>query len=104
MYGKEVDSKSPAIFNIGDKVQISKTRRAFNKGYLPNWTEEIFTVTEVIDTKSRTYKLEDYGNEKIEGSFYEKEIQRVIKTDEIFKIEKILSTRKRKGAKEYFVK
>ena len=66
--------------------------------------EEVFTVTDVIDTKLRTYKLEDYGNEKIEGSFYEKEIQRVVKTEDVFKIEKALSTRKRKGIKEYFVK
>ena len=104
MYGKEVINKSSAKFKVGDKVRISKTRRAFDKGYLPNWTEEIFTVTEVIDTKPRTYKLEDYGHEKIEGSFYEKEIQRVVKTDDVFKIEKVLSTRKRKGVKEYFVK
>ena len=104
MYGKEVTSKSSAKFKVGDKVRISKTRRAFDKGYLPNWTEEVFTITDAIDTKPRTYKLEDYGHEKIEGSFYEKEIQRVVKTDNIFKIEKILSTRKRKGVKEYFVK
>ena len=53
MYGKEVDSKSPAKFKIGDKVRISKTRRAFDKGCLSNWTKEIFTVTQVIDTKPR---------------------------------------------------
>ena len=104
MYGKEVTSKSSAKFKVGDKVRISKTRRTFDKGYLPHWTEEVFTIADVIDTKPRTYKLEDYGQEKIEGSFYEKEIQRVVKTDKIFKIENILSTRKRKGVKEYFVK
>ena len=76
-------------------MRISKTRRAFDKGSLPDLTEEIFTVIEFINTKPRTYKLEDYGNEKIEGSFYEKVIQRVVETDEIFKIEKILSARKR---------
>ena len=74
MYSKEVDSKSPAKFKIGDQVRISKTRRAFDKGYLPNWIEKIFTATEIIDTKHRTYKLVDYGNEKIEGSFYKKEM------------------------------
>ena len=104
MYVKEVTSKSTVKFKVGDKVRISKTRRAFYKVYLPNWTEEIFAITEVIDTKPPTYKLEDYGCEKIEGSFYEKEIQRVVKTDHVFKIEKVLSKRKRKGAKEYFVK
>ena len=39
--------------------------------------------------------------EKIESSFYEKEIQQVVKTDDVFKIKKVLSTGKRKGAKEY---
>ena len=104
MYGKELTSKSTSKFKVGDKVRISKPRRAFDKGYLPNWTEKIFTVTKVIATQSPTYKLKDYGHEKIEGSFYEKEIQRVVKTNDVFKIEKVLSTRKRKGVKKYFVK
>ena len=50
------------------------------------------------------YKLEDYGHEKIEGSFYEKEIQLVVKTDDVFKIEKVLFTRKRRGVKKDFFK
>ena len=104
MYGKEVISKSTAKFKVGDKMRISKTRRVFDKGYLPNWTEEIFIVSEVIDTKPPTNKLEEYEYEKIEGSFYEKKIQQVVKTDDVFKIEKVLSTRKRKGVKKYFVK
>ena len=103
IYGKEVTGKTSAKFKVGDKVPISKMRRAFDKGYLPNWTE-VFTITDVIDTKPWTYKLEDYGHEKIEGSFYEKELQRVDKTDNVFRIEKILSTRKRKGVEEYFIK
>ena len=42
MYSKEVISKLTANFKVGDKVRIGKTRRAFDKGYLPNWAEEIF--------------------------------------------------------------
>ena len=53
---------------------------------------KFFTIAEVIDTRLPTYKLENYGPEKIEGSFYEKEIQRAVKTENVFKIEKILST------------
>ena len=30
--------------NVGDKVRISKVKSVFAKGYLPNWTEEIFTI------------------------------------------------------------
>ena len=30
-------------FAVGDKVRISKyKRKVFDKGYTPNWTEEIF--------------------------------------------------------------
>ena len=101
MYGEEVPS--PAKLKMGDKVRISKTRRAFDKGYLPNWTEEIFTITEALRTTPPTYKIKDYDDEEIVGSFYDKELQLVTSGD-VFKIEKIMSTRKRKGVKEYFVK
>ena len=29
---------------VSDLVRISKERLVFGKGYLPNWTEEIFVV------------------------------------------------------------
>ena len=35
-------------FQIGDKVRISKYKRpVFDKGYTPNWTEEIFEVNKI---------------------------------------------------------
>jgi hypothetical protein len=43
--------------------------------------------------------------ESIKGKFYEQEIQRVEKRyDDLFKIEKILKTRKRGNRVEYYVK
>ena len=83
--------------NIGDKVRISKVKSVFGKGYLPNWTEEIFTVTQ-INKKffPTTYKLRDYMNESIEGSFYRHEIEPIIHNDDdSFIIEKIIRRRKR---------
>ena len=76
-------------FAIGDKVRISKyKRRVFDKGYTPNWTDEIFVIDEVLPTKPVTYKIVDLTGEAIEGSFYEQELQ---ETDqEIFKIDKVL--------------
>ena len=35
---------------IGNRVRISKARRQFKKGYLPSWTEELFTVSRVTRT------------------------------------------------------
>src|SRR5271155_1967724 len=34
-------------FQIGDKVRISRIKTLFEKGYLPNWSEEIYEITEV---------------------------------------------------------
>ena len=42
-------------FSIGDKARISKyKRRVFDKGYTPNWTEEVFVVDKVMLTKPVT--------------------------------------------------
>ena len=98
MYGS-TDVRSRAKLKVGDKVRISKTRHVFDKGYLPNWTEEIFTVSEVIATSPSTYKIIDYG-EEVNGSFYDKELQRIDKKDDEYKDEKILRTRRKNGVKE----
>ena len=33
-------------YNVGHMVRISKQRLTFSKGYLPNWSEEIFVIRE----------------------------------------------------------
>ena len=56
-------------FSIGNKVRLSKyKRRVFDKGYTPNWTEELFVVDKVILTKPVTYNVVDLLGEKVEGS------------------------------------
>ena len=34
-------------FQVGDHVRISKYRNIFAKGYIPNWSEEIFVIKNV---------------------------------------------------------
>ena len=76
-------------FAIGDKVRISKyKRRVFDKGYTPNWTEEVFVVDKVLPTKPITYHVIDSMGEEIEGTFYEKELQKA--KQQTFGIEKVL--------------
>lgn len=91
-------------FLIGDTVRISKYKNIFQKGYLRNWTDELFTVTERYPTHPVTYGLTDLSGEDIKGRFYEQELQRVIKTDDVYEIESILKSRKRNGKIEYYVK
>ena len=89
---------------VGDKVRISKGKRVFKKGYLPNWTDEIFTVKHRYPTDPATYGIEDYGGESIKGKFYEYELQKVIKDDDVYDVERILKTRKVNGKVQHFVK
>ena len=60
-------------------------------------------MNEAIATAPPTYKLVHYGGEKVKGSFYNKELQRFDKKDEVYKDEKILRTRWKRGVKEYFI-
>src|SRR5271156_1239432 len=100
---QEVKVKKSKI-KVGDSVRISKAKSIFEKGYLPRWTEEVFTVVKIIESKPRQYKLVDYDKEVVDGSFYTEELQVVDKPD-VFRVEKVLQTRKaRGGKKEYFVK
>jgi len=90
---------------IGDSVRMTMQRRPFHKGYIGNWSEEIFKVADRMLTAPVTYKLKDLAGEDIKGAFYEDELQSVTKAeDELFDIERILKTRKRAGKVEYFVK
>ena len=75
-------------FDIGDKVRISKKKRHFEKGYTPNWTEELFVIDKQLDTSPVTYALKDLKGENIEGSFYEPELQK--SNQEVFRIEKVI--------------
>lgn len=98
--------KSPANwkYKLGDDVRISKSRVAFKKGYLPSWTEEIFHISSRIPSDPITYEISDFNDEKLKGKFYEQELQQISKDDDVYKVEKILKTRKRGRKIEYFVK
>ena len=86
-----------AKFKVGDFVRINKTKRTFEKGYLPNWTQELFKISAVVKTQSPvTYKMADLDGESVRGTFYSEELQRVEK-DQIYEIESILNHRKRKN-------
>ena len=68
----EKDSK----FKVGDRVRISRYKNIFAKGYAPNWKSEIFIVDKINDTVPYTYNLKYLNDEKIIGSFYDKELQK----------------------------
>jgi hypothetical protein len=89
---------------LQDRVRISMERQPFEKGYVGNWSEEIYVITQRHPTEPITYGLQDLAGEDIKGKFYEQELQKVTKTDDVYIVEKILKTRKRAGKIEYYVK
>ena len=56
-------------------VRISKVKGAFEKGYIPNWSEEHLLVKRDKSTPRRVFKLIDKGDEELKGSWYREEVQ-----------------------------
>ena len=100
LYGNDVEKRVRFKFQVGDRVRISKVKR---KSYLPNFTEEMFTVYKRVARQVPVYKLKDDAGEILDGTFYEPELQKIIKNDYVYRVEKILRKRKRKGIVEFLV-
>ena len=89
---------------VDDWVRLSKVKGPFAKGYLPNWTEEVFKVVSVSNGNPVQIRIKDYANNLIEGSYYQEEVQ-VVTEPKVFNIEAVLQTRNvGRGRKEYLVK
>ena len=73
-----------------------KIQKIFAKGYAPNWSEEVFVITEIKNTVPYTYIINDLKNEQIIGAFYEKELQKA--NQEEFRIKNVI---KKNGNKLY---
>ena len=54
---KEINNKDPK-FKIGDIVRISKHKNIFAKGYLLNWSEEVFVINKVKNLLPWTYSVD----------------------------------------------
>ena len=72
-FKKEVNDKNPK-FKVGDHVRISKYKNIFAKGYMPNWSEEIFIIKKIKSTVPWTYVINYLNGEEIIGTFYENEL------------------------------
>ena len=94
-YNEDSNKRNPK-FKVGDHVRICKYKNIFARGYVSNWSEEIFLIKKVKNTVPWTYSINDLNGEEITGSFYKKELQKT--NQKQFRIEEIL---KGKGDKLY---
>ena len=88
-------TKKPGKFKIGDRVRLSLEKNIFEKSYETNWTQEIFVIYDIKYSNVPYYYLKDLNNEKLQGTFYQEELQKT-KQDDLYTIEKILKTNKDK--------
>ena len=77
MLASRAESRKHA--KLGAVVRIKYREKLMDKGYYPSWTDELFTVQNIIkDTYNKPmYTLKDHSGELIEGRFYPEEIQEV---------------------------
>ena len=94
-FEKEVNNKDPK-FKVGDYIRISKYKNIFAKGYLPNWSEEVFIISKIENTVPWSYVINDLNGQEVIVRFHEKELQKT--NQEEFRIEKVL---KKNGNKLY---
>ena len=74
--GAEVKCK----FNIGDRVRIPVSKNIFDKGYTPNWSENIYIVSNKrSDGEVCYYRLKTLNGEWLDKFFYEQEMNLVLK-------------------------
>lgn len=106
VYGNLFDmNKNLSNLKENDTVRISREKQTFEKGYLPTYSDEIFTILTVIHGTPNTFVLKDHKGEKIQGKFYAEELcKTTVNTDTTWRIEKVLKSRRRKGVKELLVK
>jgi L-rhamnose mutarotase len=79
----------PPKFEIDETVRISRSKGIFAKGYIGNWSQELFKVASINRSVPTTYTLVDLNDEPIMGSFYEQEMMKA-KVRDVFFVEKIL--------------
>ena len=77
-FNKENNKEGPK-FKAGDHVGTSKYTNIFAKGYVPNWSEDVFAAKKVKNIVLLTYVISDLNGEEFSGNFYEKNWEKQIK-------------------------
>ncbi len=76
--GEKRNVSSKFLFSKGDFVRMSLRKTAFQREYSNKWTTEIFVISKRFFRNGICmYKLSDYSDEDITGTFYENELQKV---------------------------
>ena len=75
VYGYPLSSFPRPKFRVGDHVRVEVKHRTFEKGYEPNFDNEVYAITSVFRGDPNMYSLKDpEDGEDILGRYYEQEL------------------------------
>ena len=95
--------KTKPKFKVGDYVRLLKPKGPFNKGYLPQYTWEIFQISHIVPGDPPAYNVKDLNNEPIMNAlFYEPELSLVDKSQlkESYPIRQVLARKTNKDGEK----
>ena len=103
LYGNKMHQlgEEKSKFSPGQKVRIALELDAFDKKYGINWTDDVYTVKEVLKTRPLTYSLLDEHGNLLKGRYYNEDLQ-AVRTD-MFRVNKILKRKTVRGKKMVLV-
>ena len=103
LYGARMQElgEEKAKFKPGQKVRVALELGAFDKKYGINWTDDIYTVKEVLKTRPLTYSLLDENQHVLKGRYYNEDLQ-AVHTD-LFRVNKVLKRKTLRGKKMCYV-
>ena len=101
-YIKAGKKKRKPKFSEGDTVRIYKERGTFHRGYMEDFTTEIFTINKVLNNLPvPRYKIKEENGDEVVGSFFEDELIRY-DPPEFYEID-VIKTKGKGKNKQYLV-
>ena len=76
-FKKEINDKHPK-FKVCDRVRISKYKTIFAKGYIPNWSDEVFDISKMKNSVHGHMLLMILMVKKLLEHFMKKNYKRLI--------------------------
>jgi hypothetical protein len=105
VYGDYIKGKKKPNLLVGDKVRIALSKKIFDRGFYPNFTDQIYTIVSASRHDPNVYRIKDFDEKVIKGRYYADQLQKVTENKETtYRIEKIIRKRKIDGIKQIFVK
>lgn len=93
--------KSPSLA-IGANVRVPYKKETFQRGYYPQWTDQVFTVSNIQKgRRNAMYKLAHHDGTELRPRHYKEQIQRI--TPVTYRVDKIVKRKTINGKLMYYV-